>query len=101
LYTAVARPCGAQNITFVFVKNDERLIIQNCSMALHFFWLSNRIEGFLVQHNQTSFSIMIFVTSSFIPWRHHVGKLFAASFFIIILLRCYVLKLFNTGLENV
>jgi len=44
--------------------------------------------------------LMIFVMSSFILWRYHEGKLYMASFFIIILLRCYVLKLFNTELEN-
>jgi len=33
--------------------------------------------------------------------RHHESILHVASFFINILLRCYVIKLFNTGFENV
>jgi len=40
----VARPCGAQNIIFIFVKNDERLIIQNCLMALFYNFSGCGIE---------------------------------------------------------
>jgi len=40
----VARPCGVQNIIFVFVKNDERLIIQNCSVAWVYTFSDYRIE---------------------------------------------------------
>jgi len=40
----VARPCGAQNINFVFVKNDERLTIQNRSMAWLFTFCGYLIE---------------------------------------------------------
>jgi len=41
---AVAWPCGVQNIIFVLVKNDERLIIQNCSMAWLYTLSGYRIE---------------------------------------------------------
>jgi len=40
----VAWPCDDQNIIFVFVKNDKRLIIQNCSMAWLYTFSGYRIE---------------------------------------------------------
>jgi len=40
----VARPRGAQNKIFVFVKNVKRLIIQNCSMAWLYTFSGYQIE---------------------------------------------------------